>query len=933
MSYAILHLHSWRTWLLLGALIAILLVNREFAVADNGDYTRYNQPYVTHPTDLETNWPEAGTADHAYRFFNQPLFYWHAAKEQGASWFTSATIFWWVGNQLNRLLYSTEVVNLRYIGLPFFLLQAVVLLIAARKIRTGLVGAIATIATTLVFTDGRLSAYYNSFFAEGVPILALLVTFAFLTSRALGEQEQSRRWGTWLGWCSVVLLCLAVLAKRQYLYFCVPATLAAYFLLIGPSARPLRQRLLAFGAIALTVTSLLGLASFALRAGDASEGNAARITSYNALYYGLLPHSTNPADLIAKLGLPPTSVEHVGKPVWRPEALQFVENEASVNVRTFLRAIALEPAAFAKSAFTNAREIGNLDVPLGNVHGQSLGAPPVLVTLPSRLSTWLSGRLFFVVALGLGIVLALWRTALPYQQRLAHQLLALMLLAVLCADLLVSTFDGQQEARKHLLLGSIAAMLLYVQALWTLVAAAQNRQAGRLERRRPWAWGKMYGPSTLENSERLTRLLWAVAVAGALARIATVAFVPLEPISDFKRYFDVAAGFAQNGALAYHQWPFVSQGPTYPLFLGAVFKLFGTGVWQGKIANLILSLATLGLFTRYCAQSNWRPVTRLTLVTAFALHPGLVTYSVVLGTETIAVFLVVCAFALIRIPSRAHWLAAGVVLGVFVLARPQFLPAVALFITIAFLRSPDRRLLVSSCAIALALTMTPWLLRNHALFDRWIPVSASSGYILLANNNSANDQGGWMPLSSVEISPETRQEFTRANRAWLFEEGDENAKVLKWTPDDDALARSEAIRWIVEHPVAFTRLGVQRLRNVFLRSSTTMLYWPLGEVGVPRWLARATNIITTLSYATAILAIVFGWRGFWARQNDWFVLAAGLVVAGLGAIFVFEGQGRYALPMLPAALILCAVTLDWASNKLRTSRTREASSTPAASES
>ena len=64
-----------------------------------------------------------------------------------------------------------------------------------------------------------------------------------------------------------------------------------------------------------------------------------------------------------------------------------------------------------------------------------------------------------------------------------------------------------------------------------------------------------------------------------------------------------------------------------------------------------------------------------------------------------------------------------------------------------------------------------------------------------------------------------------------------------------------------------------------------------------------------------------------------FVLAAGLVVAGLGAIFVFEGQGRYALPMLPAALILCAVTLDWASNKLRTSRTREASSTPAASES
>ncbi|SQG09088.1 Uncharacterised protein [Stenotrophomonas maltophilia] len=58
-----------------------------------------------------------------------------------------------------------------------------------------------------------------------------------------------------------------------------------------------------------------------------------------------------------------------------------------------------------------------------------------------------------------------------------------------------------------------------------------------------------------------------------------------------------------------------------------------------------------------------------------AFHPALVAYTGLLGTETLAIFLAVLAFALTTLPMRAAMPALlGIVLALVALNRPQLLP-------------------------------------------------------------------------------------------------------------------------------------------------------------------------------------------------------------------------------------------------------------------
>ncbi|WP_442962603.1 glycan biosynthesis hexose transferase WsfD [Pseudomonas nitroreducens] len=448
-------------------LFLILIVCREFSVADNGDFSRYMFQYVSKPLSLEVNWPQAGTAEWDARFFNQPILYWSSGGGPEAfRWFTSAAWFWDAGAWLNRFFYHQDIIDLRYIGLPFFFLQAFAFTVLILSLRgESKLFIVLGMLALLVFSDARIISYYNSFFAESVPVLTLFMVFSFFAVRSYGGGEDISKGIRILhGGLTLALLWMAVLSKRQYIYFVAPFLWFFWYLLLSLDMEKKRRRPLLFFVggglflVSLTVLTVLN------RVDNESESYASRITSYHALYYGLLPHAKAPIELIEEIDLPSGSEKFIGKSSWNPESQLFIKNAESVNISTFLKAVLHDPQAYVKSALWNAREVGNFDIPLGMVFGKDLGKPPAWVSGISSASTRVAGLGLLATAAVLSCFMLVLSFGLSGKRLVAHRFLLLLLACVLVADVMISTFDGQQEARKHVLVASLACLLIYAQA-------------------------------------------------------------------------------------------------------------------------------------------------------------------------------------------------------------------------------------------------------------------------------------------------------------------------------------------------------------------------------------------------------------------------------------------------------------------------------------
>lgn len=394
---------------------------------------------------------------------------------------------------------------------------------------------------------------------------------------------------------------------------------------------------------------------------------------------------------------------------------------------------------------------------------------------------------------------------------------------------------------------------------------------------------------------------------GLAARLLAVAYVPLEPVFDFRRYFEAAALFATEGRLSILGQSYIFQGPAYPVLLGLFFRAFGIGALQGKMFNVLLSSAVMLFMACIGKQLGVSGRGRLLMVGIMALHPGLVLYANVLGTESLSVFLVTASviFALNRNALSLCFL--GAFLAVLSLNRPQYLPVMLLAVLLSggYKRELVRRAIFGFSVFVLV--MAPWAVRNYQLFGAFIPVSANAGYTSMVNNND-NANGHWMPLSEVPISEEDKLRFGYNAAVMLFQPGNEGEKVAHWSPGDDRIALSLAWHWIKTHPRKFAALAVKRLKISFYSASGDMLFWPLHDIGGSSVLFQIVRALDLLLFAAAAAGM---WVMVRRRGSYWSVglIPALIVLGGVGAICIFEGQGRYVLPMIPAALVLASLPL------------------------
>src|SRR6266404_1663227 len=283
-------------------------------------------------------------------------------------------------------------------------------------------------------------------------------------------------------------------------------------------------------------------------------------------------------------------------------------------------------------------------------------------------------------------------------------------------------------------------------------------------------------------------------VAGVF-RIAVAHHWPNDAPDDSKTYARIARNLLEQHSFSDSEAPpfepTLIRLPGYPLFLAAIYKVFGHGNNGAvRIAQALIDTATCGLIALLAFY--WEPDEdrkRATAIAALALAavcPFTAIYSATVLTEVPTMFLAVamCVTATVAFrktsatedteqvgkhqgslkPSLKWWLIAGLLGGAAVLIRPDsglFMAAIGLTLVLTELRVPtlvgpfargkdptkggtlsadeDRRRLfdwpallrlfaaVSVFSLAFMLVLTPWTIRNARVFHRFQPLAPTHG--------------------------------------------------------------------------------------------------------------------------------------------------------------------------------------------------------------
>ena len=186
--------------------------------------------------------------------------------------------------------------------------------------------------------------------------------------------------------------------------------------------------------------------------------------------------------------------------------------------------------------------------------------------------------------------------------------------------------------------------------------------------------------------------------------------------------------------------------PLYPIFIAAVYRLFGEHNVAVRIAQGLVDLITCVLVGFVAFNLASPRLSASASIVAMAIYGFLSWFTVhwnrYILTEILALFFTVLAIAAtIAALQRSHWrwLAVGAVCGLGLLTRADSVLLAGAFIIFLTTRVVLRKHQAFSSLIlfcfALAIVLSPWIIRNYKAFGRFQPLASEYGFA----------RGGFMP--------------------------------------------------------------------------------------------------------------------------------------------------------------------------------------------
>ena len=399
---------------------------------------------------------------------------------------------------------------------------------------------------------------------------------------------------------------------------------------------------------------------------------------------------------------------------------------------------------------------------------------------------------------------------------------------------------------------------------------------------------------------------WLLGVLG-LAALLRAALFALEGIGDEEpRTLEIARTLAAGGGLSLcnQYFPFCAPGdPTAQvgplpalLFAGLVRLTPSFAVEAIVWIQQFLGIATTGLV---CGIA-WRLLDRRRAAVlaglACATYPHLARLELYPREETLFAALtclgVLLAVVAARGERRSLWLLTGAALGAASLCRaalvyfPPILAVAALWIAPGSARR--RGAAAALLLLGFALVLTPWIARNYAAFDAFVPGGSLTGYNLYRHNHILTGDDYLRYVRGDEA--ERALDELLARRPDL--RGDEDE------PRMDRVYREEALAIIRAHPLRYAHLSLYRavplLTDRGVNPTPLPTFWQIVNLE-----NLALVLLAGWAVARRVPALVHG------RERVFLILVLLLGYYTAGHMLA-NAKLRYAVPVLPLFMVLAA---------------------------
>jgi 4-amino-4-deoxy-L-arabinose transferase-like glycosyltransferase len=370
---------------------------------------------------------------------------------------------------------------------------------------------------------------------------------------------------------------------------------------------------------------------------------------------------------------------------------------------------------------------------------------------------------------------------------------------------------------------------------------------------------------------------------------------------------NIALGLLQGNG--YQSDPFRAN-PVLPLFLTAVYKLFGYGYVAPRVIQSVLGALT-ACIVFVLAKSLFSRRVALLAGLGVALYPSLIYISGFFYVSSVETFLLALSVYLLSLSSKKDsflfLLLSGLVIGITALCRPAslaLLPFTVCFVLLAFAGSIFRRTLFSvSLVFIVSLTILPWTVRNYAVYKRVIPMSTGSGLFLWRGNNELAQGGSddrYLDPGAGEVWTSRLQELEPHRRESVMQtyaKVRQDLKALDPAGYDRYLLRL-ALVYMAEHPFRSIGLFIHKVGTLYTA------FTPLRAENVEFISTKKRFVFSLLYYPTLLLGAfgaVYGMR----EWRKYLLLYLPIIALTLG-YGMLTAAARFRVPIEPYIIVFAS---------------------------
>ena len=347
------------------------------------------------------------------------------------------------------------------------------------------------------------------------------------------------------------------------------------------------------------------------------------------------------------------------------------------------------------------------------------------------------------------------------------------------------------------------------------------------------------------------------------------------------------------------------QDPLYPYFLGVIYSVIGRDFLWVRMIQLLLGSATC-VFIYLLGKSFFDARTGLVAGIIAALYRPFFYFEAMFLKTFLGIFLL-CAFLLMLVVARKRrwflmWVAAGLVLGLLVLARSNSLALVAgVFL---WLFATDRKTEVfrqklisfGGFAVGLAIIVTTVFARNYIVGKDVVVLTSQAGQNFYIGNNPQNDNGRYRPPIYIRPHPKYEQ---KDFRSWA-----KRSAGRELSPSEaSAFWFGKAFGYIAEEPGHWIGLMWTKFR----------LFWNWYEVPDNQnfYFFSQYSLLLRLPLPDFRVVAALGLCGMALCLSQWrkALLPYMVVVLYSGTVILFYIFARYKLPVVPGLILFGAFFL------------------------